>query len=406
MDKRYGDPPQYSGSEGACVGGFGDVQAMRSSPLYDPPAPDAQKHCRDHIYGHPLFPLLALVFEKCELATCSPRDASSLSATPPIPGLTNRSDVCSSESFSDDISAFAKQIRSGGVICSSNSELDDLMIQAIQVLRFHLLELEKVHDLCDNFCQRYITCLKGKMPSDLVLADREGGPRSDTDDFTGSSTSVSEQNHSWLQDAEDSVPSPSDTPRPSSCGIDNCSDNGDSLDVGMASPSTGEEDEADRDRKDCKKRGIFPKSATNSMRAWLFQHLPHPYPSEEQKKLLSQDTGLTVLQVNNWFINARRRIVQPMIEQTNHSGQSAPYSPDGASMGGYSTAPHLVFRATGLQGVTDYPGPIPPQPGHPLPAPPNQHPYPPPHPATLLRPAPPPHPPDSLIGQGLDIHAH
>ena len=38
------------------------------------------------------------------------------------------------------------------------------MIQAIQILRFHLLELEKVHELCDNFCQRYIHLLKGKMP--------------------------------------------------------------------------------------------------------------------------------------------------------------------------------------------------------------------------------------------------
>ena len=43
------------------------------------------------------------------------------------------------------------------------------MVQAIQVLRFHLLELEKVHELCDNFCHRYISCLKGKMPIDLVI---------------------------------------------------------------------------------------------------------------------------------------------------------------------------------------------------------------------------------------------
>ncbi|KAM3178863.1 hypothetical protein ACTXT7_001693 [Hymenolepis weldensis] len=68
-----------------------------------------------------------------------------------------------------------------------------------------------------------------------------------------------------------------------------------------------------------KKRGIFPKVATNIMRAWLFQHLSHPYPSEEQKKQLAQDTGLTILQVNNWFINARRRIVQPMIDQSNRA---------------------------------------------------------------------------------------
>ncbi|CAF5188349.1 unnamed protein product, partial [Rotaria magnacalcarata] len=46
---------------------------------------------------HPLFPLLALIFEKCELATCTPRD-------PGGPG-----DVCSSESFNDDVAEFTKQ---------------------------------------------------------------------------------------------------------------------------------------------------------------------------------------------------------------------------------------------------------------------------------------------------------
>lgn len=30
--------------------------------------------------------------------------------------------------------------------------------------------------------------------------------------------------------------------------------------------------------------------------------LQHPYPSEDQKKQLAQDTGLTILQVNNWWV--------------------------------------------------------------------------------------------------------
>lgn len=42
----------------------------------------------------------------------------------------------------------------------------------------------------------------------------------------------------------------------------------------MASPSSGgEEEELDQERRRSKKRGIFPKVATNIMRAWLFQHL-------------------------------------------------------------------------------------------------------------------------------------
>ncbi|XP_026518505.1 homeobox protein meis3-B, partial [Terrapene carolina triunguis] len=133
---------------------------------------------------HPLFPLLALVFEKCELATCSPRDTS---------GSYPGGDVCSSDSFNEDIAVFAKQIRTEKPLFSSNPELDNLMIQSIQVLRFHLLELEKVHDLCDNFCHRYITCLKGKMPIDLVIDDRDGGSKSDLEDFTGSCASLSDQ---------------------------------------------------------------------------------------------------------------------------------------------------------------------------------------------------------------------
>ena len=49
--------------------------------------------------SHPLFPLLALIFEKCELATCTPRE----------PGVAG-GDVCSSESFNEDISVFSKQV--------------------------------------------------------------------------------------------------------------------------------------------------------------------------------------------------------------------------------------------------------------------------------------------------------
>lgn len=51
----------------------------------------------------------------------------------------------------------------------------------------------QVHDLCDNFCHRYITCLKGKMPIDLVIEDRDGSCREDLEDYAASCPSLPDQ---------------------------------------------------------------------------------------------------------------------------------------------------------------------------------------------------------------------
>ncbi|XP_056135632.1 homeobox protein Meis1a [Lampris incognitus] len=365
MAQRYEELSHY-GMDGLGIPSavYGDPHAARSVQAvhlshgaqyhqYPHPVPpsmgstvnDAIKRDKDAIYGHPLFPLLALIFEKCELATCTPRES----------GVAG-GDVCSSESFNEDIAVFSKQIRSEKPLFSSNPELDNLMIQAIQVLRFHLLELEKVHELCDNFCHRYISCLKGKMPIDLVIEDRDGN-KSDNEEFSRSSGALDQI--TWSRDHDDAVSIRSGgTPGPASGGHtshsgDNSSDQGDCLDNGVASPSTGDDDDTDKDKRHNKKRGIFPKVATNIMRAWLFQHLTHPYPSEEQKKQLAQDTGLTILQVNNWFINARRRIVQPMIDQSNRAvSQGGPYTPDGQPMGGFimDGQTHMGIRPPGPMG--------------------------------------------------------
>ncbi|KAJ8341174.1 hypothetical protein SKAU_G00334650 [Synaphobranchus kaupii] len=212
MAQRYDELAHYGGMDGVGVPAsmYGDPHAPRPLPQvhhlnHGPPlhasqhygahAPhpnvmptsmgsavnDVLKRDKDQIYGHPLFPLLALVFEKCELATCTPRE----------PGVAG-GDVCSSDSFNEDIAVFAKQVRAEKPLFSSNPELDNLMIQAIQVLRFHLLELEKVHELCDNFCHRYISCLKGKMPIDLVIDERDGSSKSDHEELSGSSTNLAD----------------------------------------------------------------------------------------------------------------------------------------------------------------------------------------------------------------------
>lgn len=561
------------------------------------------------------------MFEKCELATCTPRDAKI------------RDDICTSQTLEEDFNEFAKTVRKEHPYYTPNPELDTLMIQAIQVLRFHLLELEKVHELCDDFCFRYIDRLKGKMPSELSIEDRDINSNENSNSqlnttLTNQSTSqfnntlasnltnpnstftssaseylnnqtglssklataaaaaavlmpnlkqenefspqqvsfqTAYQNYGGLLDC--STPLSNTTPNnllnpyqhhahlasnyhtvasqqhlnavaaaaaaytssnPSSMGyvqpsffnqnlvnpthhhlsghhtshhlssqhhnphlhhpyynsnhhlsssttsttphhhhhqlndyntsspssnnnqsdadlhsslnqksdnyhhhhhhhhhkneyktkstkshlnratshhqldndssstsrnthsvdtlknaalsaqeqhtltllgsggtpngqlinttsssslqypnsnsnhnLDTNSETGDVLDNSVGSnEQSGDEDlDNESSKKRQRKRGIFPKVATNMMRAWLFQHFSHPYPSEEQKKQLANDTGLTILQVNNWFINARRRIVQPMIDSNNRAGgNSTLYQSNGQSSSSSSSS--------------------------------------------------------------------
>ncbi|KAK9315725.1 homeobox KN domain-containing protein [Lipomyces starkeyi] len=56
-----------------------------------------------------------------------------------------------------------------------------------------------------------------------------------------------------------------------------------------------------------KRRGNLPKHVTDILRNWLNAHVQHPYPTEEEKTTFMQQTGLTMNQISNWFINARRR---------------------------------------------------------------------------------------------------
>eukprot|EP01105_Mastigella_eilhardi_P018771 TRINITY_DN4379_c0_g2_i1.p1 TRINITY_DN4379_c0_g2~~TRINITY_DN4379_c0_g2_i1.p1 ORF type:complete len:314 (-),score=75.31 TRINITY_DN4379_c0_g2_i1:93-1034(-) len=65
----------------------------------------------------------------------------------------------------------------------------------------------------------------------------------------------------------------------------------------------------DNSRKPGKRRGKLPRPATNILKSWLFAHTANPYPSEEEKEELARSTCLSMGQVNNWFTNARRRLL-------------------------------------------------------------------------------------------------
>lgn len=66
-----------------------------------------------------------------------------------------------------------------------------------------------------------------------------------------------------------------------------------------------------------KRRGNLPKTVTAVLKQWLIDHCRNPYPTEAEKTGLKDKTGLTLNQISNWFINARRRLL-PQILDTMH----------------------------------------------------------------------------------------
>uniref|UniRef100_A0A673YGZ6 PBX/knotted 1 homeobox 1 n=2 Tax=Salmo trutta TaxID=8032 RepID=A0A673YGZ6_SALTR len=280
------------------------------------------------IYRHPLFPLLALLFEKCEQST-------------------QGSDCVTSASFDVDIENFVRsQEKEGKAFFSEDPDLDNLMVKAIQVLRIHLLELEKVSDLCKDFCSRYISCLKTKMNSETLLSGEPGSPYSSGQGFSPTKIQTSSSFTGTLSPQGIVVPASalqqgnvtvttvnptqviaggtvyqpvtvvnsqgqvvSQSISPQTIRIQNTQLQ---LQLNQDLSFFNHDDSSPKN-----KRGVLPKQATNVMRSWLFQHIGHPYPTEDEKKQIATQTNLSLLQVNNWFINARRRILQPMLDASS-----------------------------------------------------------------------------------------
>nr|AWU46635.1 class 1 KNOX protein [Ceratopteris pteridoides] len=67
-----------------------------------------------------------------------------------------------------------------------------------------------------------------------------------------------------------------------------------------------------------KKKGKLPKNARQQLLDWWHEHYKWPYPSETEKILLADTTGLDQKQINNWFINQRKRHWKPSDQEMRY----------------------------------------------------------------------------------------
>mmetsp|Transcript_4916 Transcript_4916/g.10824 ORF Transcript_4916/g.10824 Transcript_4916/m.10824 type:complete len:641 (+) Transcript_4916:112-2034(+) len=74
-----------------------------------------------------------------------------------------------------------------------------------------------------------------------------------------------------------------------------------------------------------KKKGtekkVLSEKAKTYLKAWMMspKHCDHPYPNAEEKAAIMADTGISYTELNNWFVNNRKRfwqnVVKPQIEE-------------------------------------------------------------------------------------------
>ena len=108
----------------------------------------------------------------------------------------------SEDLINQEITAFIQNLDSQNqALLSDDPDLDALVIKAIQVLKIHVMELDKVSDLANDFCNRYIACLRSKMSSENLLRgsgfpsiDGEEGFMEDDDDDQEQQSTSSDDN--------------------------------------------------------------------------------------------------------------------------------------------------------------------------------------------------------------------
>ncbi|CAH8477228.1 unnamed protein product [Schistosoma turkestanicum] len=140
----------------------------------------------------------------------------------------------------------------------------------------------------------------------LINNNNNLGDSNSTESDANSSINLSANNNATTLMTSSSTPPP---PQPTTTGPSSSSSSSSPNDSGVGSGAL-----FSIRRAVGLSRTNLPFPARKRLFGWLVDHLREPYPSEEEKMMLAMETGLSRTTVNNWFINARRRYVKPLMQ--------------------------------------------------------------------------------------------
>lgn len=81
----------------------------------------------------------------------------------------------------------------------------------------------------------------------------------------------------------------------------------------VSSSSPGSNEKAKKSRR---RTTSLPSNTVEYLKSWMMspEHIAHPYPTEQEKLQIMNDTGIELKQLTNWFVNNRKRYWKPRVE--------------------------------------------------------------------------------------------
>ncbi|KAF9669851.1 hypothetical protein SADUNF_Sadunf13G0007500 [Salix dunnii] len=235
---------------------------------------------KTQIASHPRYPDLVSAYVECRKVGAPPETVSLL----------------------DDIGRWSYQINTYHEI-GADPELDEFMESYCEVLHRYKEELSKPFDEATTFLSGIESQLRSLCKGTLTkIFDNDSGkafctvPSSGIDEPAG--TSEEELSCGEVEASE----------IPESLGIHPSDQN---LKGVLLSKYSGHLSNLRKEFLKQRKKGKLPKDAKTMLLDWWNHHYRWPYPTEEEKAKLSEISGLDQKQINNWFINQRKRHWKP-----------------------------------------------------------------------------------------------